>query len=802
LLQHYTTQGPVKAKDRDIQSIQREQHNAFRNLQNAKRALQEEREKILAAAGQSDEAKRAATLKEAEAEKDQLHQKMDHLRQSATLNQRKYDEMEPSIEAAKSQTESIARQLHGIQNKLRQLDSSDQDSLAVFGRTCSKVDRMVKQAQREGRWTGPVAGPIGAHIKIASGKDGFAAIAEHALGSKSLDRFVVTNDRDRKLLQQIREQVGCQSNECGIFQVANSPRYQVPPPPSADVETVASCLNVDNDLIFNAMVDHLRIDQRAVCESKESSERSLLVHDNHGRLSIRGGTIREVFFLPQGDRWILANGNLSLNSNDRKLKQTLGIDRSAAIAEMKVEADQLQAEHREFKEKQTQLEREQRDVQKKWNNDKHQLRRAEARKEEVADIINQVRAESEESANVTIDTTELEQDVSNAEQVVEALQEQLAEKQREMQELIPAVDDIKGRLVEVTARNEKVLADMAAAEQDLLLYMQAMTQREEKLKKSREKLEKMQGVITKQEANVNKLVKDRDAALHKARQLHYTRDAQVKKQAEEEESEQVLTPPSTEEETAEPTEAELEAIEPVETKKEPAFYLSKIERAKKKIEDEKQRRRLTESDPQVALEKYIRAQTDLDGNLNQIKAIDANVGLLMEDLNNRRKKWRQFRQNIVDMTNVTFNDILNRKKSSGVLEFSHKHGTLDLVVQKDFTQENTQTKDVKALSGGERSFTTLALLLALGERLETPFRVMDEFDVFLDPDARKIALDTLVQTAKGMVHRQFIFITPQDLSALKTDPLLKIHHMKPPARDGRVGGPSQRTLDFSQASEE
>ena len=47
-------------------------------------------------------------------------------------------------------------------------------------------------------------------------------------------------------------------------------------------------------------------------------------------------------------------------------------------------------------------------------------------------------------------------------------------------------------------------------------------------------------------------------------------------------------------------------------------------------------------------------------------------------------------------------------------------------------------------SGGERSFTTLSLLLALGESLETPFRVMDEFDVFLDPVSRRIALKTMV----------------------------------------------------------
>lgn len=80
--------------------------------------------------------------------------------------------------------------------------------------------------------------------------------------------------------------------------------------------------------------------------------------------------------------------------------------------------------------------------------------------------------------------------------------------------------------------------------------------------------------------------------------------------------------------------------------------------------------------------------------------------------------------------------------------------------------------------------------------METPFRVMDEFDVFLDPMSRKIALDTMVEVAKGLEHRQFIFITPQDLSNLKTDPMLKIFHMKPTPRPAAVGGLEQQTLDF------
>ena len=42
-----------------------------------------------------------------------------------------------------------------------------------------------------------------------------------------------------------------------------------------------------------------------------------------------------------------------------------------------------------------------------------------------------------------------------------------------------------------------------------------------------------------------------------------------------------------------------------------------------------------------------------------------------------------------------------------------------------------KVNDVKVLSGGERSYVTLSLLLSLGEASENPFRAMDEFDVFM-----------------------------------------------------------------------
>ena len=47
---------------------------------------------------------------------------------------------------------------------------------------------------------------------------------------------------------------------------------------------------------------------------------------------------------------------------------------------------------------------------------------------------------------------------------------------------------------------------------------------------------------------------------------------------------------------------------------------------------------------------------------------------------------------------------VNLKGSSGGIEFDHEDEILNLIVQKDSKNEQSQQDDVKALSGGERSF--------------------------------------------------------------------------------------------------
>ena len=142
-----------------------------------------------------------------------------------------------------------------------------------------------------------VAGPVGMYLKIQNGKEQYAKIAEVAIGPGHLDRFIVTDKHDMELMKKIRRNIGCSPRDCSIYQIhprATKEKYSTPAPPEG-VETVTSVLNIENVMAFNYLVDNCKIDKSALVDSKEDSERALLVSDSSGRESIRG-KVKKLFY--------------------------------------------------------------------------------------------------------------------------------------------------------------------------------------------------------------------------------------------------------------------------------------------------------------------------------------------------------------------------------------------------------------------------------------------------------------------------------------------------------------------------
>jgi structural maintenance of chromosomes protein 6 len=438
---------------------------------------------------------------------------------------------------------------------------------------------------------------------------------------------------------------------------------------------------------------------------------------------------------------------------------------------------------------------------------------------DLTDTIDKVKNEIDSNVQAIVDTSVFEDDVDQAEQNLAECRNGVVALRDQLEKSKPEIDERRGRVQEITFRIEKVMDDLRQAEVAMTQYLDTQSQCIDDLEKKRRKVAQFVEAMEKHAMNIAEIQETRDKSLLSARKLTYR--FHVRKNLGQDVDNSLTQ--STASSASDPTTEELEAIDPVEVEKAEEYYMARILKTREKIKSERQRREMSNEDPAVAYEKYARAKTDLDSKMKQIEEIETKVTEMELDLQARRRRWRQFRKHLEQTTCVKFNEMLSLNKYNGDLEFNHESGTLDLIVNKDGANSETQTKDVKALryvfrtecsvysklffspsisfslsSGGERSYTTMCLLLALGENLETPFRILDEFDVFLDAQVRKLTISALIHVAKKMEHRQFIFITPQDVSNLRADPQLRIHKLNPPARYNTAGGATQQTLTFTQ----
>lgn len=73
---------------------------------------------------------------------------------------------------------------------------------------------------------------------------------------------------------------------------------------------------------------------------------------------------------------------------------------------------------------------------------------------------------------------------------------------------------------------------------------------------------------------------------------------------------------------------------------------------------------------------------------------------------------------------------MNLRGFQGQLEFNNEEQTLNLRVLTRGENSAAATSKANSLSGGERSYSTVALLIALWYCVDSPFYFLDEYDVF------------------------------------------------------------------------
>ena len=707
-------ENPIKAKERDMKILRTEIKNSQKKLVSARRRLDQAREEIIESQGNAAEEERTRTRKIAETETDlaRAKERVAPLKEQVYKLLREYEDLEGPKNTAEEAHNGTERQLNAVKNKIRSLQSEaggGNKSLAMFGPKCGPLyevgllnslysilsialilshvlffllyAQLVQRNLR--RFKGPVAGPVGMYLKIVNGKEKYAKIAEFAIGNGNLDRFIVTNQDDLKLMERLRSEVRCGHRDCSLYKI--SPRsaqekYNTPAPPNG-VETVTSVVSVDNAMVFNFLVDSCKIDESALADSKEDSEDKLLNGEGNGKRSIRG-KVKKVFCLPSGDFWQVNKGVLNITSNDRPLKQTIGVDRSAAIDSAKHELKAIQKEldrnEREVKAIKDQSKR----AKVEWNHRNKEFASLTGNVTKMEQLLEELKDQAETSEEVpTIDTTEFENDITVAEEEVDDLKKKQSTISQDIESLQPEVEELKEKLDETASRNVKILDDMEKVEAKLEDIVKGQNRRQEVVDKCRVKVQEREYALVQQEAIVAESKDHVANALLVARKVQYKTICQERR-LEVKEANGGIAVVSADDMDDEPSDQDLESIEIVVPKYDSKKCQSRIANREKKIENEKKRRNLSEADPVVARDKYLRAKKDLDSKMEQIEAIEQNVKMLIADVKERKRRWIDFRSHIAQMTNLSFDEFLQKKNSAGRVEFDHDNQQLNIIFQK------------------------------------------------------------------------------------------------------------------------
>jgi len=91
----------------------------------------------------------------------------------------------------------------------------------------------------------------------------------------------------------------------------------------------------------------------------------------------------------------------------------------------------------------------------------------------------------------------------------------------------------------------------------------------------------------------------------------------------------------------------------------------------------------------------------------------------------RMDRWHEFRRHIALRCKLVFQFHLSQRGYYGKVLFDHVHQTLQLKVQTDDqTLTQGRDKDPRSLSGGEKSFSTICLLLSLWDSIGCPLRCL------------------------------------------------------------------------------
>ncbi|XP_046848738.1 structural maintenance of chromosomes protein 6-like [Xenia sp. Carnegie-2017] len=614
--------------------------------------------------------------------------------------------------------------------RLDELREGRKDSLKRFGRRVPELLLKIETAVKSGSFHKPPRGPIGARINLQ--QENWAIAVETCLKGLAF-AFCCTDTHDAAVLRNLMKTL-YDSNRMPQVVVSRfqDAFYDVSRnKPRCSYPTVMDVLQIDDPVIFNCIVD-------------QTSAECVLLIENPAEA-------RDVMFnrTPEKAKMAFA-GNGDQIFGGRSAKSYAYTGNGSTYLRGNID-DQISRVEQQLSEE----------------SDKYNLLRGDL--DHYNRQLREFQAELKKSKMKSLKDQEIHNKI---------LQE-VTELEQFEEEALPDVTVLQEDVNTLIQRIDKLTSQSDAKSKE---YLKVKKTLEEKTNESNEHKLKIQEVIGKAEPLTLRLnTIESELATVKSHRKHYEgkrNELQMKIGHLEGELARIT------EDAQKTASMATEYCERVETKRTVKSLESEISQAERRLRAEQQSRGRVE----VITRQFSEAKQRLDdvkASMKSMATFCKKLGRMLED---RLCAYSSYRKFITLRANMLFQMMLSQRGYSGKLKLKHKKEELHLLVDVDQAKKG-DSKSTKSLSGGERSFATVSFIMALWDAMEAPFRCLDEFDVFMDMVNRRISMDSIMKVAKEQHHRQFILLTPQDMSNVGQTNRVKIFKLQDPDR-------GQTTLPF------
>jgi structural maintenance of chromosomes protein 6 len=599
---------------------------------------------------------------------------------------------EAAVPVAKKEVDRVKACQRATDDQLRQ--ARGRGSAACPG-LHPRTDDLLREIDRAGGWDHKPIGPVGRYVTLR--KPEWTTVVERHLGT-SLGAYIVTSYRDQQKLYGLAKRIGV--GPCHVLISKGGELDLRGKEPAAEFETMLRVLEFDNTVVRDQLVIHHAIEQTLLVKEREAAQQ-VLWHKRVANIKFaycRHDRRRDEFHS------LRPGGRIDPVKPYHDARPRLRTDDVAQVRHLDQSRVDLQAEYRE--------------VETRWRDAAKRVAEAKAAVagagREGDALEKQLRLAR---ASVTTIETELDQYENNDSKL----------------------NAFKANLVEV----EKKIEHQASQMVNFADSMKMLSKKVEAVKQEKDE--------------ISQQVQDWDVKLKEATKAAQTRKDEEKSHvkdlnhANEQRDLARMNKQRLEEERVEKQEAavalEREARQhiPERVAIPEGTTADEINRKYEKVKEQlkKFEQRLGASEAQVA-ERAAKARDDYDTAWALLKGQMQLQRELNQSLDERLNRWRLFQRFLSARTRVNFTYLLSERGMRGNMRIDHKSKRLSLLVEPDETQANAKGRQTKTLSGGEKSYASICMLLAIWEAMGSSIRCLDEFDVFMDNVNRTIATQMLV----------------------------------------------------------